>query len=342
MAIIKIKDKTTGQFVEIPTLKGPKGDTGAQGPKGDKGDTGSQGPKGDKGDKGDKGANGSAGAAATISVGTTTTLAAGSKATVTNSGTSSAAVFNFSIPQGAKGETGGQGPKGNDAIVGSAVANGTTSAYTASITGITALTQNLMIVVFPYANNAANATLNVNNLGAKPIYYKGAKVTASKFTKDAATLLIYDTVKVSTGAWHMIYSYDANSTYTNAALGHGYGTCATAAATAAKVVTLSGYGLTTGGIVSVKFTYAVPANATMNINSKGAKNIYHKGAKITANQIKAGDTATFIYDGTQYHLIAIDREDNTTYGNATASTAGLLKARLDGTTLYLTNNGSNA
>ena len=28
MAIIKIKDKTTGQFVEIPTLKGPKGDNG--------------------------------------------------------------------------------------------------------------------------------------------------------------------------------------------------------------------------------------------------------------------------------------------------------------------------
>ena len=28
---------------------------------------------------------------------------------------------------------------------------------------------------------------------------------------------------------------------------------------------------------------------------------------ITANVIQAGDTATFIYDGTNYHLLAVDR-----------------------------------
>ena len=50
--------------------------------------------KGSKGDKGD---------AATIAVGTVTTLPAGSSATVTNAGTSSAAVFNFGIPQGQDG-----------------------------------------------------------------------------------------------------------------------------------------------------------------------------------------------------------------------------------------------
>ncbi len=55
---------------------------------------------------GDNGAAGSAGAAATIAVGTTTTGAAGSSASVTNSGSSSAATFNFTIPQGAVGATG--------------------------------------------------------------------------------------------------------------------------------------------------------------------------------------------------------------------------------------------
>ena len=50
--------------------------------------------KGEKGDKGD---------AATITIGTTTTLPAGSSATVTNTGTSSAAVLNFGIPKGADG-----------------------------------------------------------------------------------------------------------------------------------------------------------------------------------------------------------------------------------------------
>jgi hypothetical protein len=67
-------------------------------------------PRGDKGDKGD---TGSAGAAATISVGTVTTGAEGSDATVTNSGTSSAAVFDFTIPRGATGATGGKGDKGD-------------------------------------------------------------------------------------------------------------------------------------------------------------------------------------------------------------------------------------
>lgn len=62
-----------------------------------------------------------------------------------------------------------------------------------------------------------------------------------------------------------------DTTYTNASLGQGYGTCTTAATTVAKIVTLANYSLIIGGIVSVKFTYTVPANATMNINSKGAK-----------------------------------------------------------------------
>jgi len=46
------------------------------------------------------------GQAATIAVGSTTTLSAGSSATVNNSGTSSSAIFNFGIPQGAKGDAG--------------------------------------------------------------------------------------------------------------------------------------------------------------------------------------------------------------------------------------------
>ncbi|TGN80570.1 hypothetical protein EOW77_0028180 [Bradyrhizobium yuanmingense] len=50
--------------------------------------------------KGADGADGADGAAATVAVGTTTTGAGGSSASVTNSGTSSAAVFDFTIPAG--------------------------------------------------------------------------------------------------------------------------------------------------------------------------------------------------------------------------------------------------
>ena len=57
-------------------------------------------PKGEKGD---------AGAAATVQVGTVTTLDSGEQATVTNSGTSGAAVLNFGIPKGAAGNDGAKG-----------------------------------------------------------------------------------------------------------------------------------------------------------------------------------------------------------------------------------------
>lgn len=55
------------------------------------------------------GEKGDTGTAATIAVGSVTTGAAGSAATVANSGTASAVTLNFSIPQGAKGDTGNAG-----------------------------------------------------------------------------------------------------------------------------------------------------------------------------------------------------------------------------------------
>jgi len=61
---------------------------------------------------GAQGIQGPAGQAATITVGTVSTGAAGSSASIVNSGTSSAAVFDFVIPRGDKGEQGIQGIQG--------------------------------------------------------------------------------------------------------------------------------------------------------------------------------------------------------------------------------------
>lgn len=58
---------------------------------------------GPAGPAGPTGAQGATGASATIAVGTTTTGAEASSASVTNSGTSSAATLNFTIPRGASG-----------------------------------------------------------------------------------------------------------------------------------------------------------------------------------------------------------------------------------------------
>ena len=95
--------------------QGPQGPEGPAGPQGPKGDTGPQGPAGAEGATGPQGPQGETGAtgqSANISVGTVTTLSAGSNATVVNSGTSMDAVLDFGIPQGAKGDTGDTGPAG--------------------------------------------------------------------------------------------------------------------------------------------------------------------------------------------------------------------------------------
>ena len=59
-----------------------------------------------KGPKGDTGAQGNPGTAATVQVGTVSTGEAGSQASVTNAGNENAAVFNFTIPRGAQGVAG--------------------------------------------------------------------------------------------------------------------------------------------------------------------------------------------------------------------------------------------
>lgn len=65
-----------------------------------------------QGAQGPEGPQGQQGPAATITVGSVTTGGAGTQASVTNSGTTSAAVLDFVIPQGDTGPQGPEGPQG--------------------------------------------------------------------------------------------------------------------------------------------------------------------------------------------------------------------------------------
>lgn len=77
-------------------------------PGGEKGDPGPAGPQGEPGPAGPKGDPGPV----SVTVGTTTTTGAGTSADVTNSGTAENVILDFSIPRGAPGEAGPEGPKG--------------------------------------------------------------------------------------------------------------------------------------------------------------------------------------------------------------------------------------
>lgn len=67
---------------------------------------------------GPQGPQGLPGTAASISVGTVTTLPSGSAPTVLNSGTSSAAILNFSLPSGTQGPAGADGAAGPQGTAG--------------------------------------------------------------------------------------------------------------------------------------------------------------------------------------------------------------------------------
>ena len=192
-------------------------------------------------------------------------------------------------------------------------------------------------IVTVYFDNdvGANATLNINSTGAKPIYYRDKSITSGiikygdfvTFVYDGNyyILLAIDRTIETIGNIELIADYiGADELETTAQTlggainevntkatgqGYAYGTCSTAAGTAAKVVNASGYKLVTGGTVTVFFFYDVPANATLNVNNTGAKSIQHKTAGgigvISADVIKSGDIATFVYTGSAYMLVGL-------------------------------------
>ena len=85
---------------------------------------------------------------------------------------------------------------------------------------------------------------------------------------------------------------------------HHYGACSTAAGTAAKTVTLSGFVLATGAEITVKFSSTnTAANPTLNVNSTGAKGIRYKNAAVPSGYIVANKTYRFVYDGTYWQIV---------------------------------------
>ena len=100
---------------------------------------------------------------------------------------------------------------------------------------------------------------------------------------------------------------------------HHYGTCSTAADTAAKTVALANFVLATGAEVTVRFTVTNTAsNPTLNVNGTGAKAIQYRNAAISAGYLAANRTYRFVYDGSSYELVG-DVDTNTKYTAASAA-----------------------
>lgn len=118
-----------------------------------------------------------------------------------------------------------------------------------------------------------------------------------------------------------------------ASAGIAYATCSTASATVAKVAVCTGFKLTTGATVLVKFSNTnSAASPTLNVNSTGAKPIVAYGTTaIQAYAWKAGQAVMVVYDGTSWVALVQSWATTTYYGitklsSSTSSTSTTLAA----------------
>lgn len=99
-----------------------------------------------------------------------------------------------------------------------------------------------------------------------------------------------------------------------------YNTCSTAAATAAKVISITGISLVKGTRVAVCFSNGnTAANPTLNVSSTGAKPIYYHGVTIPEDYIKQYTTLELVYTGNNWSVV----------GDLTQYQVDLLKTDLD-------------
>ena len=161
------------------------------------------GVPGPPGPQGEPGAPGEDGQAATVDVGATMTAAPGTPASVVNTGTTSAAILEFTIPQGLQGEpgpTGPQGPQGEPPAVITNAQTGTAYTLVAGDNGAILTMNNAAAITLTVpAGLGAGFSCLVIQLGAGKVTVAASGVTIVQrqaFTKTAgqyavASLLAY-------------------------------------------------------------------------------------------------------------------------------------------------------
>ena len=92
----------------------------------------------------------------------------------------------------------------------------TDTAYTAQIEGITSLYDGVCVYLKNgvITSNKNGFTLNINGLGAKPVYDTLAAATRSGtvFNVDYTMLFVYNSSRVSGGCWDIFYGYNSDTT----------------------------------------------------------------------------------------------------------------------------------
>lgn len=189
---------------------GPKGDTGEQGEQGPKGDTGPTGPKGDTGEQGPKGDTGERGP--TGPQGDPTTVNGKTGASITLDAADVGALPAGTLYAGAA-EAGGAADRTASIPFGQVDSTSTATVFTATVPGITELRDGVCCYLMNgVVTSASGFTLNINNLGAKPVYQTLAAASRSTtiFNVAYTMLFVYNSSRVSGGCWDVYYGYNSN------------------------------------------------------------------------------------------------------------------------------------
>lgn len=158
----------------------------------------------------------------------------------------------------------------------------------------------VIAVRFTNTNTASNVKFNVGGSGDKSVYYNTAVNTGNSNSifgyANRTVLYVYDGTN---WVWLSDSRHDGNdNTYTTAY-------CNTAAGTAAKTASMTGYVLTANRYTVLTITNANTAASalTLNINGKGAKPLYINGtaSSSTNHTLPAGSYIVW-YDGTNYYI----------------------------------------
>lgn len=194
----------------------------------------------------------------------------------------------------------------------------TAKAFTATVDGITELRDGIcMWLMNGVVTSTSGFTININNLGAKPVYSSLAAASRSTtiFNIDYTMLFVYNETRVSGGCWDIVYGYDSDTDTIGYQVRHNSKTGNASAKT-------SGYRLLFTGDEDT----LVPANTStsMNIIATKAVNqtpidpfgpIYYYGAATTINAGSLfGDASLW-----QQQAIKLGYSFNTTVGELTLS-----------------------
>ena len=90
----------------------------------------------------------------------------------------------------------------------------TSTIFTATVDGITELRDGVCVYLRNgVVTSASGFTININNLGAKPVYQSLAAATASTtiFNISYTMLFIYNSTRIEGGCWDCFYGYNSNT-----------------------------------------------------------------------------------------------------------------------------------